>query len=189
MTPDDINRRKFVRNTGLGALAFNIGGASTLLTPREAYADGVQFTNLAPADAALLAAFADHLLPGAAAAGIAHFVDHQLGVDAQECLLMCKYFPEIKAPFDVFYNDGIGALREVVSQQYKKSFEVLAAAEKDALTNNLWQGKVENWSGPPPPLFYMMVRSDAVDVVYGTTGGFDALNIPYMAHIMPKEKW
>ncbi len=189
MTPEDIGRRKFVRNTGLGALAFNIGGVATWLTPREAVADGVQFTNLAPADGALLAAFADHLLPGAAAAGIAHFVDHQLGVDPQECLLMCKYFPEIKAPFAAFYNAGIGALREVVTQQYKKSFDTLAAQEKDALTNKLWQGQVENWSGPPPPLFYMMVRSDAVDVVYGTKDGFDELNIPYMAHIMPKEKW
>ncbi len=189
MTPDDINRRKFVRNTGLGALAFNIGGVSTLLTPREAYADGVKFTSLAAEDAALLAAFADHLLPGAGAAGIAHFVDHQLGVDPQECLLMCKYFPEIKAPFDVFYNGGIGALRDVVTHQYKKPFGALAAAEKDAITNDLWQGSIENWSGPPPPLFYMMVRSDAVDVVYGTKDGFDELNIPYMAHIMPKEKW
>jgi hypothetical protein len=48
---------------------------------------------------------------------------------------------------------------------------------------------VDPWSGPPPPLFYMMVRSDAVDVVYGTKEGFDQLNVPYMAHIMPRERW
>ena len=189
MTPDDINRRKFVRNTGLGVLAFNVAGVSTMLTPRAACADGVQFTTLTVADATLLAAFANHVLPGAAAAGVAHFVDHQLGVDPQECLLMCKYFPEIKAPFDVFYTGGIEALRQSVTEQYENSFDNLAAAEKNAVIDSLWQGKVAGWSGPPPTLFYMIVRSDAVDVVYGTKDGFDELNIPYMAHIMPKEKW
>ena len=189
MTLDDINRRKFVRNTGLGVLAFNTGGIPTLLTPQQAYAQSVKFSHLAQADAALLAAFADHLLPGAAANGIAHFVDHQLGVDAQECLLMCKYFPAIKAPFDVFYQTGLAALRQAVKAQYDGVFEALSAAEKDALTESLWRGQVDKWLGPPPPLFYMMVRSDAVDVVYGTKDGFDALNIPYMAHILPQEKW
>lgn len=189
MTPDDINRRKFVRNTGLGVLAFNVAGVPTLLTPRAAQAEGVTFNRLTQVDAALLATFADHILPGAAAAGVVHFVDHQLGADPQECLLMCKYFPEIKAPFDSFYNGGIAALRQSVSTLHEKSFEALTTAEKNAVTDSLWQGKVENWSGPPPPLFYMMVRSDAVDVVYGTKDGFDELSIPYMAHIMPKEKW
>jgi hypothetical protein len=189
MTPDDINRRKFVRNTGLGVLAFNVAGVPTLLSPRAACADRVQFTTLSVAEATLLAAFADHILPGAAAAGVAHFVDHQLGVDPQECLLMCKYFPEIKAPFDVFYKGGIAALRQAVSKQYETSFDDLTIAQKNAVTDSLWKGVVTNWSGPPPPLFYMMVRSDAVDVVYGTKDGFDELNIPYMAHIMPKEKW
>ncbi len=189
MTPDDINRRKFVRNTGLGVLAFNVAGVPTLLSPRAAWAGGVPFTQLAVEDATLLASFADHILPGAAAAGVGHFVDHQLGVDPQDCLLMCKYFPEIKAPFDVFYNTGIVALRQAVRELYKKSFDELTFAAKNAITDSLWQGKVANWSGPPPPLFYMMVRSDAVDVVYGTKDGFDELNIPYMAHIMPEEKW
>jgi hypothetical protein len=65
----------------------------------------------------------------------------------------------------------------------------LDAAQKNALTDLIWRGEVANWSGPPQPLFYMMVRSDAVDVVYGTKEGFDELNVPYMAHIMPPEKW
>ena len=63
-----INRRKFIRDTGLGALAFNVAGAPVMLTPRAARAAGVEYGHLAAADAALLAAFADHVLPGAAAA-------------------------------------------------------------------------------------------------------------------------
>jgi hypothetical protein len=33
------------------------------------------------------------------------------------------------------------------------------------------------------------VRSDAVDVVYGTPAGFEALGVPYMEHIMPPRRW
>lgn len=189
MTSDAINRRKFVRNTGLGLLSFNVAGVPTMLTPRAASAEGVALTHLSAADGAHLAAFADHLLPGAAAAGVAHFVDQQLGTDPQECLLMCKYFPAIKAPFSAFYFGGIAALREAVKREYATDFVELDVQQKNTITDSLWRGTVAHWTGPPPPLFYMMVRSDAVDVVYGTEAGFEKLNVPYMAHITPEEKW
>jgi len=32
-----------------------------------------------------------------------------------------------------------------------------------------------------------MVRSDAVDVVYGTVEGFERLGVPYMPHILPPD--
>jgi hypothetical protein len=35
----------------------------------------------------------------------------------------------------------------------------------------------------------MVLRSDAVDVVYGTVEGYDALGIPYMPHITPVTRW
>jgi hypothetical protein len=189
MTPDDINRRKFVRNTGLGALLFNVAGIPTLLTPRAAYSKGVTLQTLSAEEGLQLANFADHLLPGAAAAGVTQFVDQQLDIDPQECLLMCKYFPDIKAPFLNFYRNGIGALSNASSEKFGKPFGELTLEQKNVFTDSLWRGDVSGWSGPPPPLFYMMVRSDAVDVVYGTKEGFDELNIPYMAHIMPEEKW
>ncbi len=189
MPLNDINRRHFVRNTGMGLLTFTVAGIATPLTPQAAHTQGVPFNRLSPEDAALLAAFADHLLPGAAAAGVAHFVDHQLGVDPQECLLMCKYFPAIKAPFENFYRGGLEALRKTVSADHSKPFEVLNTDQKNAVTDSVWQGTATDWSGPPPPLFYMMVRGDAVDVVYGTKEGFDRLSVPYMAHIMPAENW
>ena len=43
--------------------------------------------------------------------------------------------------------------------------------------------------GFPLFVFYMCLRSDAVDVVYGTPEGFKKLNIPYMEHILPPEGW
>jgi hypothetical protein len=34
-----------------------------------------------------------------------------------------------------------------------------------------------------------VLRSDAVDVVYGTEEGYKDLGIPYMAHIAPLKRW
>ena len=49
--------------------------------------------------------------------------------------------------------------------------------------------KVEGWQGPPGPFVYLVLRSDAVDVVYGTMDGYAALGIPYMPHIAPEKRW
>ena len=49
--------------------------------------------------------------------------------------------------------------------------------------------KAEGWKGPAGPFVYGMLRSDAVDVVYGTEEGYEALGVPYMAHIAPERRW
>jgi hypothetical protein len=36
---------------------------------------------------------------------------------------------------------------------------------------------------------YLILRSDAVDVVYGTMDGYANLGIPYMPHIAPSKRW
>ena len=36
-------------------------------------------------------------------------------------------------------------------------------------------------AGPPGPFVYLVLRSDAVDVVYGTMDGYAALGVPHMA--------
>ena len=51
------------------------------------------------------------------------------------------------------------------------------------------QNKVEDWKGRPAALAYAVLRADAVDVVYGTMEGYEALGIPYMAHIAPEKRW
>ena len=45
------------------------------------------------------------------------------------------------------------------------------------------------WQGPPGPFVYTVLRSDAVDVVYSTMEGYEALGVPYMAHIAPERRW
>ena len=51
------------------------------------------------------------------------------------------------------------------------------------------QNKIEGWQGRPGGFVYMVLRSDAVDVVYGTMEGYEALGIPYQAHIAPEKRW
>jgi hypothetical protein len=35
---------------------------------------------------------------------------------------------------------------------------------------------------------YFVLRSDAVDVVYGTMEGYESLGVPYMPHIVPDKR-
>jgi hypothetical protein len=49
--------------------------------------------------------------------------------------------------------------------------------------------KAAGWQGPPGPFVYTVLRSDAVDVVYSTMEGYEALGVPYMAHIAPERRW
>jgi hypothetical protein len=51
------------------------------------------------------------------------------------------------------------------------------------------QNKIDGWQGPTGPFVYLILRSDAVDVVYGTVEGYAALGIPYMPHIVPEKRW
>ena len=60
-----------------------------------------------------------------------------------------------------------------------------AAALQGAFTGKPFDA----WSGPAAGLVYFVLRSDAVDVVYGTPAGFERLGVPYMAHILPPAGW
>ena len=66
--------------------------------------------------------------------------------------------------------------------------EVSTAAAKPLIAGML-PGTIKPWAGPPPPLFYLAVRSDAADLVYGTPAAFARMQVPYMAHIEPPADW
>ena len=184
-----VDRRNFMRGGVIGTLAFQLAGATSWLTPRQAHAEAVPLRFFDVEQAALLRDFCDYLLPGASTAGVAEFIDQQLGEIPNECMLMCKYFPGINAPYDAFYHGGLAALQAYSEQQFKLPWSRLGSTQKDAIVKALWEGTAEGWQGPPPPIFYMMLRSDAVDVVYGTEAGFGELGVPYMAHIRPPHDW
>jgi hypothetical protein len=87
---DAIERRAFMQGAGLGLLAFTVGGAEVLLTPRQARARNVPFRLLKEQEADTIEALGETLVPGARQAGIAHFVDQQLSVPPGEALLEAR---------------------------------------------------------------------------------------------------
>ena len=70
---DEIERRAFMKGAAIGALAFTVGGAEVMLTPRQARAQGVALRTLTADQAATLDAMGETLVPGAKDAGITHF--------------------------------------------------------------------------------------------------------------------
>ena len=183
-----VDRRKFMRGAALGALAFTVGGAQVLLTPREARAQGVPFRLLQRREAETIEALGETLVPGARAAGIAHFIDHQISVPPEEALLEARIL-NVRPPYANFYRAAIGALDKATAAQADQRFAWLPAPTQRELVNVMRQGKLQGWQGPPQGFVYFVLRSDAVDVVYGTVEGYEALGVPYQAHIMPLKRW
>ena len=184
---DPIERRAVVQGALIGALAFTVDGASALLTPRQAHAQGVALRILKPDEASALGALGEALVPGARAAGVVEFVDQQLSVPPEQALLEARIL-NVRPPFATFYRAALGAI-DAASRARGGGFATLDADAQHALIDAMRQNKLDGWQGPPAPLVYMVLRSDAVDVVYGTVDGYAALGVPYMAHIMPTRSW
>ena len=189
-SPPDEHRRHVIRVLGRGGLAlpFVVNGVLLHLSPAQARVRALPLAHLSRAQAATLAALGEVLLPGAAAAGVVHFVDQQLGTSPDSCLLMLRYFA-VAPPYAAFYSGGLDALDAIARRRHGAAFDACAAEHKSALAGQMFGGQLEGWSGPPLALFYMAVRSDAVDVVYGNSAGAKALGLPTMEHILPPTPW
>ena len=70
-----------------------------------------------------------------------------------------------------------------------RKFAQLSPSEQHDFVDAMRQNKVQAWQGPGGSFVYLLLRSDAVDVVYGTMEGYEALGIPYMPHIAPDKRW
>jgi len=184
--PRRVARRDFI--VGGALLTFTLAGCEKKMTPAQARAAAVPFLTLDASTVAVLDAFGDILLPGSSAAGLSHYIDHQLSGNAADSMLMIKYLG-IPAPFTGFYKSGLRATDALAHAVYGKTFPGLSNEQASALVTKMSGGQVEGWQGPPAGLFYFVLRNDAVDVVYGTRAGFEQLGVPYMAHIEPPSRW
>lgn len=185
------SRRAFIQRgvTGsIGLLTFSIAGCERPATPAEARAAKAPLRTLNASEVATLDALGEILLPGSAAAGLSHFIDHQLSGDPADSMLMIKYLP-VTMPFVDFYRSGLRNIDSAVQQQFGKALDVLSAAQGHEFATKLSTSAVEGWNGPPAGLFFFVVRNDAIDTLYGTPAGFEKLNVPYMPHIAPPTAW
>ena len=184
-----IERRDFLRGTATGAFAYTIGGVEVLLSPREARAQNVPFRLLKADEAQTIEALGETLVPGAGAAGVAHFVDQQLSVPPEEALLEARIL-NVRPPYANFYRAAVRVI-DNASQTINggRKFAQLNPSEQHDFVDAMRQNKIQGWRGPGGPFVYLVLRSDAVDVVYGTMEGYEALGIPYMPHIAPEKRW
>jgi len=185
---DDIQRRAFMKGAAIGTLAFTVGGVEVMLTPRQAHAQNVPLRTLTTDQAATLDAMGETLVPGAKAAGIANFVDQQISGPAEEALLQARIL-NVRPPFANFYRAALGAVDGASDKAKGRKFAQLTPDEQHEFVSLMRQNKIDGWQGPPGPFVFTVLRSDAVDVVYGTMAGYAALGVPYMPHIAPTKRW
>jgi hypothetical protein len=185
---DAIQRRVFLKGAGMGVLAFTVGGAGVMMTPAAARAQGVPFRLLKATEAETIEALGEALVPGAKKAGVAHFVDQQVSVPPSEALLEARQL-NVKPPFINFYRAAIAAVDKAAEARSKRKFAALSASEQHDFIDAMRQNKIDGWQGPAGGFVYLVLRSDAVDVVYGTMEGYESLGVPYMPHIAPDRRW
>ena len=179
---DKIKRRSFLQ-TAVGAVAAYI----TPITIGAEVDSTQRYSSLMPAQARTYTAWCELLVKGSAAAGVAKFTDKQLNVPYDHCLLMARFLEN--PPLTEFYHAGIAGIDQESRARFKRNFIALDLAEQTSIVDAAGQSKTRAWTQPTPSLFYLVSRSDAIDVVYGTEQGFEHLRIPYLAHIAPDKPW
>src|SRR4029077_5542505 len=92
-------------------------------------------------------------------------------------------------PFADFYRAALANIDENSRKVFGRDFALLASADQHEFVDRMRQNKIEGWTGRPGAFVYAVLRADAVDVVYGPMEGYEALGIPYMAHIPPQKRW
>jgi Gluconate 2-dehydrogenase subunit 3 len=181
------SRREFLRRgaaAGAFLLTFLIAGREQRLTAAQARASGVAYRTFTAPQVRTLEALGEVLVPGSAALGLVHFIDQQVSGPPADSMLMIKYLG-VSPPFAAFYTSGVAAVESAALSRFSRPLTALNAEEVRALVMAMAAGTPAGWSGPPAPLFYFVLRNDAVDVTYGTPAGFERLGVPYMAHIAP----
>src|SRR5262249_23896997 len=159
-TMHDIERRALLKGAAAGALAFTVGGAEVLLTPRAARAEGVPLRTLSAAQAATLDALGDTLVPGARQAGISHFVAQQMSIPPEEALLEARIL-NVRPPYANFYRAALGAVDRASQALHGGwAFAHLGEADQRIFVDGMRQNKIEGWQGPPGPFVYLLLRSD-----------------------------
>ena len=96
----------------------------------------------------------------------------------------------VRPPYAKFYRAAVDAVDNASrTLNGGRKFAQLNPSEQHDFVDAMRQNKIQGWQGPSGSFVYLVLRSDAVDVVYGTMDGYEALGIPYMPHIAPEKRW
>ena len=175
--PDNVTRRGLITSTLITG-SFLVLGERLTLTPAEATELGFTSEVLSTEQLSAIETVAEHIVPGSHRAGIAAYIDSQLNA-GEHSLLIGKYLGVDTSGQIAFYENLAHNL--VAALRTEQSIQEIVGA--------LWSDSLGTWEGPPSSYMLFVLRADALDVTYGTPKGFEALGIPYMAHIMPETPW
>src|SRR3981081_2779815 len=131
-------------------------------------------------EARTLEAVGETLALGARQAGIAHFVDPQIGLPPAYALLTLR-ISEVRPPYVAFYRAALGGIDRASQTLLGRKYADFTAAEQRDFITRLRQNKIESWQGPSQSFVYGTLRNDAIDVAYGTVEGFRRLRVPSRA--------
>lgn len=173
----DLTRRHLLGSSLLTA-SYLVLGTRLTITPAEAVERDFTPEVLTRPQLKSIEAVAEHLVPGSIDAGIAAYLDAQLRA-GKDSLLIGKYLG-VDIPAQVnFYQTLAGNLQMILETEQSTAEAI----------NAMWSDNQPTWEGPPASYMLFVLRSDALDVTYGTQEGFERLGVPYMAHIMPEKPW
>jgi len=158
------------------------------MSPADARVAEVPFRLLSTVEQATLKRLGEIVVPGSIEAGLLHYIDHQLAVAPPDCMLMIKYLG-VGSPYAPFYQGGLAAVEDASRSKFGNSFSEISDEEASTLVSQIATGTPKVWEGPPAAFFFFVIRSDAIDVRYGTQEGFADLGVPYMPHIVPPSNW
>jgi hypothetical protein len=187
-------RKVFLIHTASAGTALAVGGGvaeAHRVRPRPRRRAASAESRLTLSETLTLAAWCDRLAPGARAAGVGDFVNAQLAKHPDDALLGIRYFGW-PPPWRPFYRDGIAALDDASAGAFGVPFRRLSGPQADELHARLLAGEVEWGAAAPFFLFYLVTRSDAVDVVYGTPRGYARIGVPYVPNApwaRPRRRW
>lgn len=180
-------RRTFLKHSG-ASLAAALAANAMSVSPVQAKVPSHALAVLTPSEGATLEAFAELIVPGAAEAGVAHYVDQQLASARHESLLILKYLPH-KSPLE-FYRQSLAALDRLAQAVAGKGLNEMSSEARTKLADQVFSGQASPWIEAPPANFvFFVLRADATDVVYGTVAGFDGIGQAYRPHIIPPRDW
>ena len=186
-----VSRRSFLRRSAIVGgmlLPFTIAGREVLASAADARAAAVPLRFLTAEEAAVLDTIGEALVPGSALAGLAHYIDQQCAGAPADCMLMGRYLG-LQPPFGPVYRAALDALRTALAAATGETASTRAQSLAMALQGAFTGKALAGWDGPPAGFVYFVLRSDAIDVLYGTPEGFERLGVPYMAHIRPPPGW
>ena len=185
---DQIERRAFMKGAGIGALAFTVGGAEVLLTPGAARAQGVPFRLLNAKKARPSRRWARRWCPARArpALRISSTTRSQCRRRRRCCRRAsstCVHRLRISiAPPSARLT---AAARRSPAGNLRRCRRPISAISSTICARTRSKAGPDRAEGSSTRI----LRSDAVDVVYGTMEGYAALGIPYQAHIVPTKRW